>query len=181
MELGHFATISNTTLLSLSVLGTQCLQHCQILALFLLRSFALFTAPDSITDFGTAQAKHCNLVFCSFVLRIDWLKPFLADHAMTCGVNGLNGFICLWCNTTIVTTGRKVRFHHTLPFMTKQKRCSSAAATSLETAPEVRDHWYQCCHFWYFSIMFSDKYLMFDILVTNLMLTGLFFSHFLCF
>ena len=72
---------------------------------------------------------HCNLVFCSFVLRIDWLKPFLTDHAITCDVNGLNSFMCLWCNATIVAIGRKVRFHHTLPFMTKQ-RCGSVAATS---------------------------------------------------
>jgi len=82
----------------------------------------------SITDFGIAQSKRCNLVFCSFVLRIDWLKPFRSDHATTCGINGLNCFICLWCNTTIATI-RKVGFHHTLPFMTEQ-RCSSAAATS---------------------------------------------------
>ena len=63
--------------------------HCQILALFL-RSFALFIASDGITDFSIAQAKHCNLVFCSFVLRIDWSKFFLTDHAITCGVNGFN-------------------------------------------------------------------------------------------
>jgi len=96
--------------------------HCQILAFFLVRSFALFTAPDGITGFGIPLAKHCNLVFCSFVLRIDWLKPFLTDHPITCGVNGLN-------TLTIITIGRKVLFHHTLRFMTKQ-RCSSAAATS---------------------------------------------------
>ena len=48
---------------------------------------------------------------------------------MTCGVNGLNSFMCLGCNTTIVAIGRKVRFHHTLPFMMEQ-RCSSVAATS---------------------------------------------------
>jgi len=46
-------------------------QHCQILTLSLLRSFALFIAPDGITDFAIALAEHCNLVFCSFVLRID--------------------------------------------------------------------------------------------------------------
>ena len=51
------------------------------------------------------------------------------NHAITCGVNSLNSFIYLWCNTKTVTIGRKVRFHHTLPFMTKQ-RCCSAAATS---------------------------------------------------
>jgi len=90
--------------------------HCQILALFLLRNFGFFIAPDGITDFDISQAKHCNLVFCSFVLRIDWLKPFLTDHAITSCVNGLNNFICLWCHTTIVTIRRKVRFHHTLPY-----------------------------------------------------------------
>jgi len=35
----------------------------------------------------------------------------------------------------------------------------------LETVPEVRVHWYQGYHFWYFNItsgvMFSDKFLMF--------------------
>jgi len=45
--------------------------HCQILAFFLLRSFALFIAPDGITGFGIVLTKHCNLVFCSFILRID--------------------------------------------------------------------------------------------------------------
>ena len=48
---------------------------------------------------------------------------------MTCGVNGVNSFICLCYNTVTVTIGRKVGFHHTLPFMTKQ-RSSSVAATS---------------------------------------------------
>ena len=91
--------------------------------LFLLRSFALFIAPDDITGIGIAQSRHCNVVFCSFVLRIDSLKPFLRDHAITCGTNGLNSFICLRCNTTIVNIGRKARFYHKLPFMTKQ-RCS---------------------------------------------------------
>jgi len=59
----------------------------------------------------------------------------VTDHAITCGVNGLNSFICLWCNTTIVTIGRKVRFHHTLHFMTKQ-RGSSAAATATSRLPQ---------------------------------------------
>ena len=81
------------------------------------------------TGFGIVLAKHWNLVFCSFVLRIDWWKPFLTDQAITCGGNSLNSFMCLLCNTTIVAIGRKVRFHHTLPFITKQ-RCSSVAATS---------------------------------------------------
>ena len=76
-----------------------------------------------------ADAHDCNLVFCSFVLRTDWLKPFLTDHAITCYVNGFNSFICWWYNTMIVTMGRKVRFHHKLHFMTK-RRCSSAAVTS---------------------------------------------------
>jgi len=30
-----------------------------------------FLAPDGITDFSIAQAKHGNLVFYSFVLHID--------------------------------------------------------------------------------------------------------------
>jgi len=40
-----------------------------------LRFFSLETLPflaaDGITNFGIALAKHCNLVFCSFVLQID--------------------------------------------------------------------------------------------------------------
>jgi len=77
---------------------------------------------DGITDFGIALAEHCNLVFCSFVLEIDWSKKtFLTEHAITCGVNGLPSFIRLWCNARIVAIGRKVRLHHTLPFMTKQR------------------------------------------------------------
>ena len=31
---------------------------------------------DGIKDFGIAQAKQCNLVFCSFVLQIDLSKTF---------------------------------------------------------------------------------------------------------
>ena len=31
-----------------------------------------FWGPDGIADFGIAQAKHCNLAFCSFVLQIEW-------------------------------------------------------------------------------------------------------------
>jgi len=102
--------------------GEKVKNHC-------LRSFALFIAPDGITGFGIALAEHFHLVFGSFVVRIDWLKPFLTDHAITCGVNGLNICMCLWCNTTIVTIRRKVRFHHTSTFVAKQ-RCSSVAATS---------------------------------------------------
>jgi len=30
-----------------------------------------FLVADGITDFCIALAKHCNLVFCSFVLQID--------------------------------------------------------------------------------------------------------------
>ena len=30
-----------------------------------------YLAPEGITNFGIALAKHCNLVFCSFVLQID--------------------------------------------------------------------------------------------------------------
>jgi len=76
-----------------------------------------------------ADAHDCNLVFCSFILWTDWLKPFLTEHAVTCCVNGFNSFVCLWCNTMTATMGRKVRFHHKLHFMTKP-RCSSAAVTA---------------------------------------------------
>jgi len=30
-----------------------------------------FLAPRGITNFGAVQAKHCNHVFCSFVLQIN--------------------------------------------------------------------------------------------------------------
>ena len=130
--------------------------------LFLFKSFALSIAPDGITDFGIAHAKHCNLVFWSFVPRIDWLKPLLTDHAITCGINGLSSFLCLWWTTTIVPNGRTVRFYHTLPFTTKQ-RCSSAAATarlhqtfgiidnSVATSDMLTWRWHQM---WYSQINF---------------------------
>jgi len=105
-----------------------------------------FLVADGITDFGIAQAKHCNLVFCSFVLQLDWLKSFLTEHALhaiTCGVNGLTSFIrfiCLWCNTRIVAIARKVYFHHKLPLWRNKGR-SSAAATS-RRCTKLRYHWY---------------------------------------
>ena len=80
-----------------------------------------FLALEGMTNFGTALAKHCNHVFCSSVPQIDCLKPFLADYSIACGVNGLASVTCFWCGTTIVAIGRKVRFQHTLPFMTKQR------------------------------------------------------------
>jgi len=43
-----------------------------------------------------ALPKHCNLVFWS----IDQ-KLFLTDHAITCGVNGLTSFICVWCTAVL--------------------------------------------------------------------------------
>jgi len=76
-------------------------QHYQILALRI-------SAADDITDIGIVLAKHCNLISCSFVLHIDWLKPFLTDHAIPCGINGLTNFICLlWWNAMIVTIEKK--------------------------------------------------------------------------
>jgi len=47
----------------------------RFLRLFSLESLP-FLAPDGITDFSIALAKHCNLVFYSFVLQIDWSKTF---------------------------------------------------------------------------------------------------------
>jgi len=64
-------------------------------------------------------------------------KPFLTDHATTCGVNGLTSFICLCCNARIVATGRKVRFHLKLPFMMKQR--SQFGCGWLQTAQEVTE------------------------------------------
>jgi len=63
-------------------------------------------------------------------------KTFLTDHVITC-VNGLTDFVCLWCNARIVAIGRKVRFHHMLPFMTKQR--SRFGCGYLETALEVAE------------------------------------------
>ena len=37
-------------------------------------------AFERIANFGIALAKHCNPVLCSFVLEIDWLKPFLTEQ-----------------------------------------------------------------------------------------------------
>jgi len=40
-------------------------------------TFMTLNGPlTSITDFGIALAKHCNLVFCTFVQQIDWSKTF---------------------------------------------------------------------------------------------------------
>ena len=100
----------------------------QFLALFLLGSFSLFIVPDGITGFGVALAKLSLFLFFRSTNRL--IKIFVADDAMTCGViNGLDSFICLWCNAATVNIGIKVRFPHTLHFMTKQ-RCSSASATT---------------------------------------------------
>jgi len=74
-----------------------------------------------------------------------------------------------------------VRFHHTLRFMTKQ-RCSSVAATSrqhqkfgiIDTSVATSDFLTNMTS----DVMFSDKFLMSDVLWTNLMVTGfLFFFH----
>ena len=74
----------NTTVLMLllkSFVGKKCFSRGVLAntARFL-RFYSLETLPflaaDGITDFGIAQAKHCNLVFCSFVLEIDWSKTF---------------------------------------------------------------------------------------------------------
>ena len=76
-----------------------------------LRFFSLETLPllppDGITDFGIALAKHCSLAFCSFFLQIADQKPFLTDHAITCGVKSLASFVCLWynqgCHTALIS------------------------------------------------------------------------------
>ena len=94
-----------------------------------------FLAADRITDFGIALAKLSNLVpVLSFYKSTD-RKPFLTDHAMACGENGLASFICLWSNARIVAVGRKVRFCHMLPFMRKQR--SQFGCGYLQTAQEV--------------------------------------------
>jgi len=78
-----------------------------------------FFAADGITDFGIALAyKHCNFVSALSFYKSTNQKLFLTEHAITCG---LTSFICLWCNARIVAIGGKVRFYHTLHFMTKQR------------------------------------------------------------
>jgi len=65
-------------------------------------NFMTLNGPtDGITDFGIAPAKHCNLAFCSLFYKSTDQKPFLAEHAITCGVKGLTSLICLWCNARI--------------------------------------------------------------------------------
>ena len=172
--------------------------------------------------------------FLSFRSTNRLIKTFLTDHAITIGVNGLNSFICLWCNTTIVTSvasklcacarahsfqrlRTRINLLHA-HIMMNQKKCAHLknfcahwlqkirgnldsnhrknyafppnvtvynetkvqfGCGHLHTAPEVEDHWYQCCHFWYSNmssdVMFSGNFLMSDALATNLMLTGLMF------
>jgi len=89
-------------------------------------------AADGITDYGTGLAKHCSLVFCSFVLQIDWSKTFLADHAITCGANGSTSFICLWSNARIAAIGGKVRFHQS-PYVTLYDETKVAVQLGLPT------------------------------------------------
>jgi len=76
-----------------------------------------------------------SLFALSFYKSIDQ-KPFLAEHAITCGVNGLASFIRLWCNARIVAIGRKVDFHPMLP-MTKQR--SQFGCGYLQTAQKVTE------------------------------------------
>jgi len=42
-----------------------------------------------------------------------------------------------WCDARIVAIGRKVRFHHTLPFMTKQR--SQFGCNNRQTAQEITE------------------------------------------
>ena len=50
--------------------------------------------------------------------------------------------------------------------MTKQ-RCGY-----LETAPEVEDHWYLCCHFWYFNTGVGNLFTITDRINCGLSLAG---------
>jgi len=83
----------------------------------------------------------------------------------------------------MVANGRKVRFHHTLPFMTKQRsrlavrlrRPRDQKFGIIDTSVATYDILTNMIS----DVMFSDKFLMSDALATNLMLTGfLFFSTF---
>jgi len=96
-----------------------------------------FLAPDGITDFGIALAKHCNLAFCFFVLQINWSKTFF-DRTKQ---NGLSKFICSWCNASILAIGKKC-VSTLCSTLWRNKGRSSVAATS-RRHKKLRNHWYQ--------------------------------------
>jgi len=88
----------------------------RFLRFFSLETFP-FLAPDGITDFGIALAKHCNLVFCSFVLQIDWSKTFSDGSRNNMCCNKHHMFMMKRKNSS----HWRESFHHRLPFMTKKK------------------------------------------------------------
>ena len=108
-----------------------------------LRSFALFIAPDSITDFGIAQATHCNPVCCSFVLRIDWVT--FSDRPR-------NGMLCKRLEQLHTFMMQPNDCHHQKksaipPYVTLYDETKVQFGCGyLETSPAIRDQWYQCCH-----------------------------------
>jgi len=57
----------------------------------------------------SASLKLSTVISLSALSFHKWpdQQPFLTEHAITCGVNGLTSFICLWCNARIVAIGRK--------------------------------------------------------------------------
>ena len=78
---GALVNATVLTLLLKSFAGKKCFSRgvlastARFLRLFSWETLP-FLAPDSITDFGIALAKRCNLAFCSFVLQTDWSKTF---------------------------------------------------------------------------------------------------------
>ena len=79
-----------------------------------------------------------------------------------------------------------MRFHHTLPFVTKQSAVQLRGPRErqhqkvgiIDTSVATSDILTNMTS----DVMFSDKFLMSDVLWTNLMLTGFFFfPHFLSF
>ena len=66
--------------------------------------------------------------------QVLWLTPLLRC-CFVC-------FTCLWCNTKIVAIWSNVRFHHTLPFIWRNKVCSLAVATS-RWHKKLQDLWYR--------------------------------------
>jgi len=90
-----------------------------------LRFFSLeilaFLSADGIADFGIALAKHCNLIFCSFVLQIDWSQTFSGGPRNNMWCEWLDELHILMMQRKNSSHRRKVRFHHRLPFMTKQR------------------------------------------------------------
>jgi len=121
-------------------------------------------------------ASKCDLGpnFWNLAPRVPTCQPWIK----TFSDGPRNSMWCKWLDTTIVTItiGRKVRFYKRYPLWWNK---GAVRLRQPWDCTIIRDYWYQCCHFWFnmtSDVMFSDKFLMSDVLSTNVMLTGLLFS-----